>query len=109
MAPVVTFNHFTSPHWFAMRGSWLDPEAPALFARYCDKVMERFGDRIAIAVTHERAEPRPGCSAGSTCPTSCATLERATLEAASEATGVPAYRLANVMLPEEMDAHRGRA
>ncbi len=20
MAPVVTFNHFTSPHWFAMRG-----------------------------------------------------------------------------------------
>ncbi len=51
MAPVVTFNHFTSPHWFAMRGSWLDPEAPALFARYCDTVMERFGDRIAIAVT----------------------------------------------------------
>ena len=32
----MTFNHFTSPHWFAKRGSWLDPEAPALFARYCD-------------------------------------------------------------------------
>ena len=51
MAPVVTFNHFTSPHWFAMRGSWLDPKAPELFARYCDRVMERFGDRIAFAVT----------------------------------------------------------
>ena len=25
LAPVVTFNHFTSPHWFAMRGGWLDP------------------------------------------------------------------------------------
>ena len=60
LAPVVTFNHFTSPHWFAMRGGWLDPEAPALFARYCDQVMERFGDRIAYAVTLN--EPNlPGC------------------------------------------------
>ena len=25
LAPVVTFNHFTSPHWFAMRGGWLTP------------------------------------------------------------------------------------
>ena len=22
MAPVVTFNHMTSPHWFAARGGW---------------------------------------------------------------------------------------
>jgi beta-glucosidase len=51
LAPVVTLNHFTAPHWFAMRSGWLDPEAPALFARYCDKVVERFGDRIAYAVT----------------------------------------------------------
>ena len=51
LAPVVTFNHFTSPHWFAMRAGWLDPEAPALFARYCDRVMAAFGDRIAYAVT----------------------------------------------------------
>ena len=26
LAPVVTFNHFTSPHWFAMRGGWLDAD-----------------------------------------------------------------------------------
>ena len=24
LAPVVTFNHFTAPHWFAMRGGFLD-------------------------------------------------------------------------------------
>jgi hypothetical protein len=24
LAPVVTFSHFTSPHWFAMRGAWLE-------------------------------------------------------------------------------------
>ena len=41
LAPVVTFNHFTSPHWFAARGGWLDPEAPELFARFCDRVMAR--------------------------------------------------------------------
>ena len=51
LAPVVTFNHFTSPHWFAMRAGWLNPEAPALFARYCDQVMAAFGMRIAYAVT----------------------------------------------------------
>ena len=25
LAPVVTFNHFTSPHWFAMRGGLAQP------------------------------------------------------------------------------------
>ena len=33
LAPVVTFNHFTCPHWFAMRGSWLDPQAPPSCSR----------------------------------------------------------------------------
>ena len=103
MAPVVTFNHFTSPHWFAMRGSWLDPEAPALFARYCDAVMERFGDRIAYAVTMN--EPNLArLLSWLELPDFVRDLERATLEAASAATGVARYRLANVMLPEEMDA-----
>ena len=103
LAPVVTFNHFTSPHWFAMRGSWLDPEAPALYARYCQRIMERFGDRIAVAVTLNE----PNLARLLTwidLPQFVRDLERATLAAASEATGVPRYRLSNVMLPEEMDA-----
>ena len=44
---MVTYNHFTSPHWFARRAGWLDAPAPAVFARYCDVVVERFGDGIA--------------------------------------------------------------
>jgi len=103
LAPVVTFNHFTSPHWFALRGGWLDPEAPALFARYCDLVMSRFGDRIAVAVTMNE----PNLARLLTwlqLPDFVRDLERATLAAASEAAGVPRYRLSNVMLPEEMDA-----
>ena len=30
ITPMVTYNHFTSPHWFARRGGWLDPQAPAV-------------------------------------------------------------------------------
>ncbi|RYP84011.1 glycoside hydrolase family 1 protein [Nocardioides guangzhouensis] len=103
LAPVVTFNHFTSPHWFAKRGGWLDPEAPEAFARYCGRVMDRFGDRIAVAVTLNE----PNLARLLTwldLPEFVRDLERATLVAASEAAGVPAYRLSNVMLPEEMDA-----
>ena len=99
----MTFNHFTSPHWFAKRGGWLDPEAPALFARYCDKVMERFGDRIAYAVTLN--EPNlPHVLTWLNLPDFVRQVERATLDAASEKAGVPAYRLGNVVLPEELDA-----
>jgi beta-glucosidase len=103
LAPVVTFNHFTCPHWFAKRSGFLDPEAPRLFARYCDQVMRRFGDRIAFAVTlNEPNLPRLLSWFG--LPSRVRKLERATLQAASEAAGVPAYRLSNVVLPEDYDA-----
>ena len=103
LAPVVTFNHFTSPHWFAQRGGWLDQGAPEVFARYCDQVMDRFGDRIAFAVTmNEPNIARLLTWLG--LPDFVRDLERATLEAASAAAGVPRYRLGNVVLPEEMDA-----
>ena len=103
LAPLVTFNHFTSPHWFAMRGGWLDHEAPALFARYCDRVMRRFGDRIAYAVTMNEPNLARMLS-WMDLPDFVRDLERATLAAASAAAGVDRYRLSNVMIPEEMDA-----
>ena len=103
LAPVVTFNHMTSPHWFAARGGWLDPIAPDLFARYCDRVMAAFGDRIAVAVTLN--EPNlPHLLTWMDIPDVVRDLERSTLDAASKAADVPRYRLANVMLPEEFDA-----
>ena len=103
MAPVVTFSHFTAPHWLAARGLWLNPEAPALLARYCERVMDAFGDRIAWAVTlNEPNLTRLLTWVG--LPDFVRDLERATLEAASAAAGVLSYRLGNVMLPEELDA-----
>ncbi|MDG4763154.1 family 1 glycosylhydrolase [Solwaraspora sp. WMMD406] len=105
LAVVVTFNHMTCPHWFAARGGWLDPAAPELFARYCDQVMRRFGDRITVAVTLN--EPNlPQLLSWTDVPESVRSLERTTLAAASAAAGVPRYRVSNIMLPEEFDAMR---
>ena len=103
IAPVVTYNHFTAPHWFAKRGGWLDPDAPALFARYCDLVTEHLGEGVAWAVTLN--EPNlPRLLSWFDIPAAVRDLERATLAAASQQAGVPRYRAGNVVLPEEMDA-----
>lgn len=105
LAPIVTFNHFTSPHWFAARGAWLDPEAPELFARYCGAVMDRFGDRIRLAVTFNEPD-LPEMLTWADLPPFVADLERATLAAASAAAGVERYRAGNVMLPEDFAGMR---
>jgi beta-glucosidase len=51
LAPIVTFNHFVSPRWFAARGGWLNPQAPELFALYCDRVARHCGAGIDHAIT----------------------------------------------------------
>jgi beta-glucosidase len=53
--PMVTFNHFTSPRWFAERGGWEQPDAPDLFARYCARTTERLGPLIGRATTFNEA------------------------------------------------------
>ncbi|MEV5069945.1 glycoside hydrolase family 1 protein [Microbacterium sp. LMI12-1-1.1] len=105
LAPIVTFNHFTSPHWFAARGAWLDPEAPELFARYCGVVMDRFGDRIALAVTFNEPD-LPEMLTWAHLPEFVAELERQTLEAAGREAGVETYRAGNVMLREDFAGMR---
>jgi beta-glucosidase len=105
LAPAVTFSHFTSPHWFAKRGAWLDSASADLFARYCAVVMDRFGDRIAIAVTFNEPD-LPEMLSWMDLPPFVAELERATLMAASEKAGVERYRVANVMLREDFPGMR---
>ena len=102
LAPIVTFNHFTSPHWFAKQSAWLDDDAPEHFARYCDAVMTRFGDRIAFAVTLN--EPNLPRLLSWILPQEAVEMQRATLAAASRAADVPRYRLGNVVQPEDFDA-----
>jgi len=101
LAPVVTFNHFTAPHWFAQKGGWLDGDSASRFAVYADAVMQRFGDRIAYAVTLN--EPNLPRLLSWVLPEFVNELTRQTLASASTAAGVPRYRAGNVVQPEDYD------
>ncbi|MEO6092551.1 MAG: family 1 glycosylhydrolase [Novosphingobium sp.] len=100
LTPVVTFSHFTSPRWFAMRGGWTNPEAPALFARYCDRATRHLGSGIGIATTFN--EPNIGLMLSAILPEGFFGLLRANLAAAAKATGAASYGVANTVLPEDL-------
>ena len=51
MEPVLTLHHFTLPIWFASRGGFLNPDAPALFERFVRRVVEALGDEVRFYVT----------------------------------------------------------
>jgi beta-glucosidase len=51
LTPMVTFNHFTTPRWFAARGGWTHPEAPELFGRFCERAARHFAAEIGYAIT----------------------------------------------------------
>jgi beta-glucosidase len=51
LTPVVTYNHFTSPTWFAMSGGWGSSTAPDRFGRYCEQVTSHLGDLVPWACT----------------------------------------------------------
>jgi beta-glucosidase len=49
--PLVNFNHFTNPRWFAARGGWEDAGSTDRFARYCERTARYLGDLIPLACT----------------------------------------------------------
>lgn len=51
LTPMVSFNHFTTPRWFAAMGAWTNPEAPQLFARFCDRAARHLAGGMAYATT----------------------------------------------------------
>ena len=53
--PIVTFNHFSAPLWFAERGGWEQVDAADLFARYCERTTARLGSLIGRATTFNEA------------------------------------------------------
>lgn len=55
LKPVVTFNHFSVPLWFAERGGFEAPDAPELFANYCKTVAEHLGGLMHLATTFNEA------------------------------------------------------
>ncbi len=55
LKPIVTFNHFTVPIWFAARGGFEAPDSPQLFARFCGKAAEHLGGLMHLATTFNEA------------------------------------------------------
>jgi len=51
LTPVVTFNHFAIPRWFAARGGWDAPSSAGLFARYCERTAKALAAQIGYATT----------------------------------------------------------
>ena len=55
LKPVVTFNHFTVPIWFAARGGFEVADSPDLFAEYCARVARHLGGSMHLATTFNEA------------------------------------------------------
>ncbi|CUU54883.1 beta-glucosidase [Parafrankia irregularis] len=51
VTPVVTYNHFSTPWWFAEAGGWTNPTAADRFARYAGRVTEHIGDLVPWVCT----------------------------------------------------------
>lgn len=55
LKPMVTFNHFTVPRWFAARGGFERADGADLFARFAEQATKRLGDLISYATTFNEA------------------------------------------------------
>jgi beta-glucosidase len=51
VTPVVTYNHFTVPRWFAGEGAWANPAAPERFARFAERATQHLGDLLGWVCT----------------------------------------------------------
>lgn len=58
LTPIVTFNHFTTPKWFAARRGFEVKGNEGLFADYCDVAAKHLGDLLEFAATFN--EPNIG-------------------------------------------------
>lgn len=101
ITPVVTFNHFTTPIWFARQGGWTNPEAPALFARYCDRAARHLAANIGWATTLN--EPNLMRVQSIRAPAVRTEQRRKMLAAAAKAAGVEKYVAGNAADPEDFD------
>ncbi|MFD1786156.1 family 1 glycosylhydrolase [Sphingomonas floccifaciens] len=93
--PVVTFNHFTAPRWFAAQGGWTSDAAPGLFARYCARAAKHLAAGIGHAVTLNEPQLLHILKWGGLPPQVWA-IQKATLDAAARQLGVPKFSSANV-------------
>lgn len=102
MTPVVTFNHFTNPRWFAAAGGWANPQAPALFARFCERATRAMGADIGYAVTLN--EPNVPYLMQGVFPAAMLQVQEKMLAAAAKAVGSERFSTLMAFPPAEYAA-----
>jgi beta-glucosidase len=100
LTPVVTFNHYTAPRWFAAQGGWTDAQSPGLFARFCDRAARHLAANIGVATTLN--EPNLPKLLPIVLPSGFFAGLRANLEAAARATNSARFVVANTVLAEDV-------
>jgi beta-glucosidase len=99
LTPVVTFNHFTTPTWFARAGGWTNPNAESLFVRFCERAARHLAAGIGYATTLN--EPNLMQVQVATTSPQRAAQKRKMLADAAKATGVAKYVVGNAADPED--------
>lgn len=110
LKPVVTFNHFTVPLWFAMRGGFETADSPDIFAAFCGKAAAHMGELMHLATPFNEANIQllvqllPGY-------TQFLPAAKAMIAAAAAATNSPkfsnlAYADPAISTPLMQEAHR---
>ncbi len=51
LTPMVTFNHFSAPRWFAALGGWQVPDSSDHFARFCERAARHLAADMGYALT----------------------------------------------------------
>ncbi|MCW1966771.1 MAG: family 1 glycosylhydrolase [Anaerolineae bacterium] len=96
LTPLVTFNHFVAPRWFAARGGWDAADAGDYFARFCDRAARHLADGIGYALTlNEPNLMRLLNWLPFAFPPEMAQTEQAMLAAAAKACGTDTFSVAN--------------
>jgi beta-glucosidase len=102
LTPVVTFNHFVAPRWFAAMGGWTNPKAPELFEKYCARAAGHLAGGIGWALTFN--EPNLMRVLKLILPPPVKEAQRAMLAAAAHALNSEKFATANDVIDEDMDA-----
>ncbi len=106
LMPILSYNHFTVPRWFAERGGWEAADSADLFARYCDRVTRAFGDRIGMAAPFNEANIQLLIKVMRPLSTPEARGKRAAMiAAAARATNSPAFSSILFADPDRIDEH----
>jgi beta-glucosidase len=102
LLPMLTFNHWAAPRWFAARGGWLNPNAPELFARYCERAMRHLGAEVDRAVTLNEPNMSQMLDAMNF-PQRVLDARRAMLAATAALLGTPRLAAANAVNNEDLE------